>query len=86
MPIYEYQCAACGHKLDALQKFSDEPLKKCPECDESALQKQVSTSAFHLKGTGWYATDFRDKGKIKPKDTQANDTSPTDSKKDSTSE
>lgn len=66
MPIYEYQCGACGHHLEALQKFSDAPLVDCPECGKSALQKQVSASAFHLKGSGWYATDFRDKGKKPP--------------------
>lgn len=66
MPIYEYQCTACGHELEALQKFSDEPLLTCPECSKDTLQKLVSASSFHLKGTGWYATDFRDKGKPKP--------------------
>jgi len=63
MPIYEYRCTACGHELEALQKFSDEPLKNCPECSQGSLQKLVSSTSFQLKGTGWYATDFRDKGK-----------------------
>jgi len=63
MPIYEYQCAACGHTLEAMQKFSEEPLKKCPECNKDSLQKLISASGFQLKGTGWYATDFRNKGK-----------------------
>ncbi len=66
MPIYEYQCSNCGHHLEAIQKFSDEPLHECPECHQSSLQKQVSNSAFHLKGGGWYVTDFRDKGKKQP--------------------
>ncbi len=66
MPIYEYQCTACGHQLEAIQKFSDEPLKDCPECHKPDLQKLVSSSAFHLKGGGWYVTDIRDKGKKKP--------------------
>jgi putative FmdB family regulatory protein len=61
MPIYEYQCTACGHALDTLQKISDEPLKDCPACHEATLQKQVSATSFQLKGTGWYATDFRNK-------------------------
>lgn len=63
MPIYEYQCNMCGHQLEALQKMSEEPLKKCPECHQESLQKLVSAAGFQLKGTGWYATDFRNKGK-----------------------
>lgn len=66
MPIYEYQCLACGHEEEFIQKVSDAPLKKCPECGKKKLQKQVSASAFHLKGEGWYVTDFRDKGKSTP--------------------
>ncbi len=63
MPIYEYKCQnkVCSHKLDKLQKISEQPLKKCPECDQDTLQKLVSAAAFHLKGNGWYATDFKDK-------------------------
>ena len=63
MPIYEYQCTACGHQLEAFQKFSDEPLKDCPDCHQPDLQKLISSSAFHLKGGGWYVTDIRDKDK-----------------------
>ena len=59
MPIYEYQCEACGHILETLQKISDAPLTKCPECGEDALKKLVSASAFRLKGGGWYETDFK---------------------------
>jgi putative FmdB family regulatory protein len=66
MPIYEYQCAACGHQLEMIQKFSDEPLKDCPACSKAELQKLISSSAFHLKGGGWYVTDIRDKDKKKP--------------------
>ena len=66
MPIYEYKCTTCGHQLEAIQKFSDEPLTDCPECYKPNLQKLVSSSAFHLKGSGWYATDIRDKDKKKP--------------------
>ena len=68
MPIYEYQCQACGERHDALQKFSEGALRKCPACGKLKLKKLVSAAAFHLKGTGWYATDFRDKGKTKDKD------------------
>lgn len=62
MPIYEYRCASCGHELEALQKFSDAPLVACPACKADALVKQVSAAGFHLKGTGWYATDFKSGG------------------------
>ena len=87
MPIYEYTCEKCGHQLEAIQKFSDPLLIDCPECKEPALKKQISASAFQLKGTGWYATDFRDKGKKvdstkdNDKDTEkkSSDTKPADS-------
>ena len=59
MPIYEYQCQACGEELEALQKISDEPLKDCPHCGKSTLRKKVSAAAFRLKGGGWYETDFK---------------------------
>ncbi len=63
MPIYEYKCGACGHQLEKIQKMSDEPLKDCPECDESRLEKMVSAGGFSLKGSGWYETDFKNGGK-----------------------
>ena len=59
MPIYEYQCEQCGHKLEKLQKISDEPLKSCPQCGNQSLKKLVSAAAFRLKGGGWYETDFK---------------------------
>ena len=59
MPIYEYQCEACGHKLEKLQKMSDEPLRICPACKAPKLAKLVSAAAFRLKGSGWYETDFK---------------------------
>ena len=59
MPIYEYQCEACEHKLEKLQKISDAPLKDCPDCGKPALKKLVSAAAFRLKGSGWYETDFK---------------------------
>ena len=59
MPIYEYQCQACGHQLEVLQKVSDAPLKKCPECGKPRLQKLLSAPSFRLKGGGWYETDFK---------------------------
>lgn len=62
MPLYEYECAQCGQVEEALQKFSDKPLKKCRNCSGS-LRKLISNSSFHLKGTGWYVTDYANKSK-----------------------
>src|SRR3954449_9727314 len=62
MPIYEYRCAACGHEIEALQKLSDAPLTQCPSCHKSELKKLLSAAGFQLKGSGWYATDFRNSG------------------------
>ena len=59
MPIYEYLCSDCGHKLDALQKLSDEPLVHCPHCAAPSLKRQMSAPSFRLKGGGWYETDFK---------------------------
>ena len=59
MPIYEYQCESCEHKLEALQKISDAPMKDCPKCDKPALKKIISAAGFRLKGSGWYETDFK---------------------------
>ena len=67
MPIYEYRCSACGHELEALQKFSDAPLADCPSCHAATLVKLLSAAGFQLKGSGWYATDFKDSGKKKEK-------------------
>lgn len=61
MPIYEYQCQACSHSFDILQKISDALLQECPVCHEAKLQKLVSAPGFQLKGSGWYVTDFRNK-------------------------
>ena len=63
VPIYEYECNNCRHKLEAIQKVSDAPLLTCPECSKDSLRKLISAAAFHLKGSGWYVTDFRDKQK-----------------------
>jgi putative FmdB family regulatory protein len=59
MPFYEYQCQACGAQVEVMQKISDAPLKKCPECGKSRLTKLVSAPVFRLKGGGWYETDFK---------------------------
>jgi putative FmdB family regulatory protein len=59
MPFYEYQCQACGAQVEVLQKISDAPLKKCPECGKSRLTKLISAPSFRLAGGGWYETDFK---------------------------
>ena len=66
MPIYEYRCTACQHKLEALQKFSDAPLVTCPQCTQDTLTKLVSAAGFQLKGSGWYQTDFKGGGTKAP--------------------
>ncbi len=66
MPIYEYRCTACQHKLEAIQKFSDAPLVACPQCGKDTLTKLVSAAGFQLKGSGWYQTDFKGSGSKAP--------------------
>lgn len=79
MPIYEYECTSCGHRLEAIQKFSDEPLKECPSCHKPDLKKLISAAAFRLKGGGWYETDFKSSNKKK----NVAESGGTESKKDS---
>lgn len=67
MPIYEYQCSTCHHNFDVLQKLNEEPVKKCPECSKNTAVRLVSAVGFQLKGSGWYATDFKNKGKPEQK-------------------
>ncbi len=76
MPIYEYRCRKCGFEFEKMQRFSDQPVKKCPECS-GRVDKLVSQSSFRLKGTGWYATDYGKKshGGDKPKRKQSQDKS-----------
>jgi putative FmdB family regulatory protein len=62
MPIYAYRCAACGHAKDVLQKISDPVLTDCPACGAASFQKQLTAAGFQLKGSGWYATDFKGGG------------------------
>ena len=65
MPIYEYQCQKCREVTEAMQKFSDSPLTQCPSC-RGELKKMISHSSFHLKGSGWYVTDYSRKGASAP--------------------
>lgn len=62
MPIYEYRCTECGDEHEALQKVTEARLTVCPACGKPALQKLMSAAGFHLKGSGWYATDFKHSG------------------------
>ncbi|MDZ7813966.1 MAG: FmdB family zinc ribbon protein [Ideonella sp.] len=66
MPIYAYKCEACGHQQDVLQKMSDDPLTVCPHCGAEQFQKQLTAAGFQLKGSGWYATDFKGGGAAAP--------------------
>lgn len=66
MPIYAYRCDACGHAQDVLQKISDPVLSTCPVCGAAAFKKQLTAAGFQLKGSGWYATDFRNGSGTKP--------------------
>ena len=85
MPIYEYQCEACGYKFEKLQKISDDPLKVCPSCGASKLSKLVSAAAFRLKGGGWYETDFKTSGRRNVSDSEKSKTNDS-SEKSSTKE
>ena len=69
MPIYGYRCSACDHAEDVMQKMSDAPLTTCPKCGAETFAKQLSAAGFQLKGSGWYASDF--KGGSKPKEEAA---------------
>jgi putative FmdB family regulatory protein len=90
MPFYEYQCKSCGHELEAMQKVSDAPLKKCPHCGKSQLTRLMSAPVFRLKGGGWYETDFKgdkdnqrnlaDRPDDAPKDAKDADTKAKDEK------
>src|SRR5688572_32913209 len=70
MPIYEYRCGECGQDHEVLQKVSEPPLTECPACRKPALKKQLSAAGFQLKGSGWYATDFKTAAK-KPAEKKA---------------
>ncbi len=63
MPIFEYSCTSCAHEFETIQGIKEAPLIKCPTCEANTLQKKLSAAAFHLKGTGWYETDFKNKNK-----------------------
>jgi putative FmdB family regulatory protein len=72
MPIYEYRCSACGHQEEFLQRVGEAPLTDCPVCHKPTFNKLLSAAGFQLKGSGWYATDFKNKS-TKPADKKAED-------------
>jgi putative FmdB family regulatory protein len=79
MPIYEYRCSRCGFQQEYLQRLNDPPHTKCPECGKRTFNKMVTAAGFQLKGTGWYATDFKNggskpKAKDKPAEASGKDT------------
>ena len=82
MPLYDYQCTACGHEMEALQKLSDAPLTDCPACNAPTLNKKVTAAAFRLSGSGWYETDFKSGDKKNLTDNK-NDKKDDSGKKDS---
>jgi putative FmdB family regulatory protein len=87
MPFYEYQCAACGHHHEELQKVSDRALRKCPACGRPSLKRLVSAPVFRLKGGGWYETDFKNDKEAKrniagDKEPAASDSAGADKPKD----
>ena len=82
MPIYEYECSKCGHHVEALQKFSDPPILECDRC-HADMKKLISQSTFHLKGTGWYVTDYASKNsntQMSSKETSSPDSDTTPKK------
>ncbi|PJD91468.1 MAG: FmdB family transcriptional regulator [Legionella sp.] len=83
MPIYEYQCSECQHQFDVMQKMNDPTIKICPECAKETVVRLVSAAGFQLKGTGWYATDFKDKGKPKPSTMESSSSTETKANSDS---
>ena len=86
MPIYEYRCGACGQEHEVLQKVSEPPLKKCPACGKPKLQKLISAAGFQLKGSGWYATDFKGGAKKKPEEKKPEEKKSETDKKESKTE
>lgn len=94
MPIYEYRCSSCGHQQEYLQKLSDPRHTKCPKCGREALAKMLTAAGFQLKGSGWYATDFKggkskpaaNGGDAKPAETKAAEAKPAEAKAEAKSE
>ena len=75
MPLYEYQCKKCGHRFEKIQKFSDKPIRKCPECG-GPVEQTISAPAVQFKGSGWYVTDYAKKSHA-PSDSSSKDSKET---------
>lgn len=86
MPIYEYKCSACGHQEDHLQKLSEAPLSKCPACGKKKYAKQLTAAGFQLKGSGWYASDFKGGKKSTEEKPDAKPEAKTDAKAETKTE
>ena len=86
MPIYAYKCSDCGGETEVLQKISDAPLTDCPHCGRSSLVKQLTAAGFQLKGSGWYATDFKDKPAAKKADGKVETKTEADGKQEKKTE
>ncbi len=86
MPIYEYRCSSCGAQKDVLQKINDAPLVNCPVCQQATFTKQISAAGFQLKGSGWYATDFKNSGSKPQPSTQGKSEVPVKSETSAKSE
>ena len=83
MPIYEYRCSACGQEHEVLQKVTEPPLTECPSCGKPGMQKLLTAAGFQLKGSGWYATDFKGGAKKPEEKKRSAETKPADAKSDS---
>jgi len=80
MPIYEYRCSSCGFQKEYLQKVTAPVMTVCPECDKQTFSKMLTAAGFHLKGSGWYATDFRNSGAKPAAKTESKEAAETESK------
>jgi putative FmdB family regulatory protein len=84
VPLYEYECDACGHRFEVIEKFSDPPADVCAECGKGPVRRLLSSPAIQFKGSGFYITDYAQKGKSDPSSTaKTSDTTKADSKSDS---
>lgn len=84
MPIYDYKCSKCDYEFELIQKFSDDPVKKCPKCFKNSVSKMISAPSFRLKGGGWYETDFKtgNKKNLSSNDNKSSKNLTSDSKKE----
>ena len=84
MPIYEYECTSCNHHFDLMQKIADAPIKQCPQCFENTVLRLISAAGFQLKGSGWYATDFKNGNKPAAKKDEKQSSGDSDTKSSET--